>query len=44
MGCGVCGREKVKRYFDIGADAVSFCTLALRHPREAADLIWSFNG
>ena len=44
MGCGVRGPEEVKRYFDIGADAVSFCTLALRHPGEAADLICPLTG
>ncbi len=39
MGCGVTRREDVRRYFDIGADAVSFCTLALRRPREAAAIV-----
>ncbi|MBM4294845.1 MAG: hypothetical protein FJ126_08090 [Deltaproteobacteria bacterium] len=39
MGCGVTSRDDVKKYFDIGADAVSFCTLALRDPREAAEIV-----
>ncbi|MEJ5329159.1 MAG: hypothetical protein WHT07_03295 [Desulfobaccales bacterium] len=42
MGCGVAGREQVARYFDIGADAVSLCTLALRRPREAAWIVRHF--
>jgi len=44
MGCGVRNREDVQRYFDLGADAVSFCTLALRDWREAAKIIWNYNG
>jgi dihydroorotate dehydrogenase len=44
MGCGVRNREDVKRYLEIGADAVSFCTLALRDWREAAEIILSHNG
>jgi len=43
MGCGVRQREDVRRYLDAGADAVSFCTLALRRPREAAAIIVGFN-
>jgi dihydroorotate dehydrogenase (NAD+) catalytic subunit len=39
MGCGVTCAEDVKRYLDLGADAVSFCTLALRNPREAEKII-----
>jgi len=39
MGCGVTSREDVKKYFDLGADAVSFCTLALRDPLEAEKVI-----
>lgn len=39
MGCGVKGREEVQRYFEIGADAVSFCTLALRDWREAEKIL-----
>jgi dihydroorotate dehydrogenase (NAD+) catalytic subunit len=39
MGCGVTGREDVRKYFDIGADAVSFCTLALRDPQEAEKIL-----
>lgn len=43
MGCGVSSREDVKRYFDIGADAVSICTLALRNWREAEAIIRSYH-
>jgi dihydroorotate dehydrogenase (NAD+) catalytic subunit len=43
MGCGVKNREDVQRYLDVGADAVSFCTLALRNPREAAEIVGIFN-
>ncbi len=39
MGGGVTCREDVHRYFDLGADAVSLCTLALRHPREAEAIV-----
>ena len=42
MGCGVSSRADVQRYFDIGADAVSICTLALRDWREAEKIIRSF--
>jgi dihydroorotate dehydrogenase len=43
MGCGVRNHEDVQRYFDLGADAVSFCTLALRDWREAEKIIASYN-
>ncbi len=43
MGCGVTNREDVRRYFEIGADAVSFCTLALRDWREAEGIIGAYN-
>ncbi|MFZ5453025.1 MAG: HisA/HisF-related TIM barrel protein [Thermodesulfobacteriota bacterium] len=43
MGCGVRNRDDVQRYLDAGADAVSLCTLALRDPGEAAEIITSFN-
>ncbi len=39
MGCGVTGKEDVQRYLDLGADAVSICTLALREPAEVSKLI-----
>jgi dihydroorotate dehydrogenase (NAD+) catalytic subunit len=42
MGCGIKNQEDVQRYLDIGADAVSFCTLALRHPREAQRIVETF--
>jgi dihydroorotate dehydrogenase len=44
MGCGVAGPDDVRRYFDLGADAVSLCTLALRKPREAAGIVLRYNG
>ncbi len=44
MGCGVKDREDVRKYLHIGADAVSICTLALRHQGEAAEIIRKFNG
>ncbi|MGQ9689506.1 MAG: HisA/HisF-related TIM barrel protein [Desulfobaccales bacterium] len=39
MGCGVTGAEEVQRYLDLGADAVSLCTLALRQPHTAEELV-----
>lgn len=42
MGCGVRNKDNIKRYFDLGADAVSFCTLALRNPAAACEIINSF--
>jgi dihydroorotate dehydrogenase len=44
MGCGVTSRDDVQRYFDLGADAVSICTLALRKPQEAARVVAAYNG
>lgn len=44
MGCGVKDREDVRKYLHIGADAVSICTLALRHQGEATEIIRKFNG
>jgi dihydroorotate dehydrogenase (NAD+) catalytic subunit len=44
MGCGVTGREDVQRYFDLGADAVSLCTVVLRKPHEAARIVAAYNG
>jgi dihydroorotate dehydrogenase (NAD+) catalytic subunit len=44
MGCGVRSGEDVQKYLDIGADAVSFCTLALRDPGEAEKIILAYNG
>jgi dihydroorotate dehydrogenase len=43
MGGGVTGRDAVQRYFDLGADAVSLCTLALRRPREVARIVVAYN-
>ena len=39
MGCGVTCKDDVQRYMDIGADAVSLCTLALRKPNLAENII-----
>jgi dihydroorotate dehydrogenase len=44
MGCGVTSRDDVQRYFDLGADAVSLCTLALRSPPEAVKIVVKYNG
>jgi dihydroorotate dehydrogenase (NAD+) catalytic subunit len=44
MGCGVTCADDVRRYFDLGADAVSLCTLALRKPQTAARIVLKFNG
>jgi dihydroorotate dehydrogenase len=39
MGCGVTSADGVRRYLDLGANAVSICTLALRQPAEVAKLV-----
>ncbi len=39
MGCGVTSEEDVKRYLDLGADAVSICTLALCKPEETVSIV-----
>jgi dihydroorotate dehydrogenase (NAD+) catalytic subunit len=44
MGCGVSSLEDVQSYLDLGADAVSICTLALRQPREATKVVLALNG
>jgi dihydroorotate dehydrogenase len=43
MGCGVRNHDDVKKYFDLGADAISFCTLALRNFPEAAKIILDYS-
>jgi dihydroorotate dehydrogenase (NAD+) catalytic subunit len=43
MGCGVTSRDDVQRYLDLGADAVSLCTLALRKPQEVARVVVAYN-
>ncbi len=43
MGCGVSTLEDVQSYLDLGADAVSFCTMALRRPKEAARVVLALN-
>jgi dihydroorotate dehydrogenase (NAD+) catalytic subunit len=44
MGCGVTSMGDAQRYFDVGADAVSICTLALRKPGEAERIVNHFCG
>jgi dihydroorotate dehydrogenase (NAD+) catalytic subunit len=44
MGCGVRNRQDVQMYLDAGADAVSLCTLALRNPEEAAEIVAIYSG
>ncbi|MDI6812188.1 MAG: hypothetical protein QME75_13530 [Deltaproteobacteria bacterium] len=44
MGCGVTCLEDAKKYRDVGADAVSICTLALRNPREAERIVREYGG
>jgi dihydroorotate dehydrogenase len=43
MGCGVTSAEDVQRYLDLGADAVSLCTLVLRRPREAEKIVAQYH-
>jgi dihydroorotate dehydrogenase len=43
MGCGVTSRDDVQRYFDLGAEAVSLCTLVLRKPGEATRVVVRYN-
>jgi dihydroorotate dehydrogenase (NAD+) catalytic subunit len=43
FGCGVRCEGDVHRYFDIGADAVSICSLAICDPDEATKILRNFN-
>jgi dihydroorotate dehydrogenase (NAD+) catalytic subunit len=43
MGCGVSKFTDVQRYLDLGADAVSLCTLALRRPKQARQILLAYN-
>lgn len=43
MGGGTINSDHVIKYFGIGADAVSICTVALRKPREARKIVELFN-
>ena len=43
MGGGVTDLASVREYFAIGADAVSICTVALRQPRIASEILELFN-
>ncbi|MEJ2092535.1 MAG: HisA/HisF-related TIM barrel protein [Syntrophobacterales bacterium] len=44
MGCGVTSQEGVQRYLDLGADAVSICTLALRNPQKVEGIVTRYHG
>jgi dihydroorotate dehydrogenase len=44
MGCGVSRADDVRRYLDLGADAVSICTLALRRPQVVAEIVRAYHG
>lgn len=44
MGCGVTRMDDVQGYLDIGADAVSICTLVLRKPKEAQRIVMHSRG
>jgi dihydroorotate dehydrogenase (NAD+) catalytic subunit len=39
MGCGVTSLEDVQRYLDLGANAVSMCTMVLRNPGETEKIL-----
>lgn len=43
MGCGVTRVDDAKAYFDIGADAVSLCTVCRLDTEEAINIIKKFN-
>lgn len=43
MGCGVRCVGDVHRYFDIGADSVSICSLPIRDSDEAKEILTIFN-
>lgn len=43
MGCGVCNMTDVRRYEDMGANAVSICTIALRNPQLTATILRKHN-
>jgi dihydroorotate dehydrogenase len=43
FGCGVRCEGDVYRYFDIGADAVSICSLPICDPDEATKILGAFN-
>ncbi len=44
MGCGVSSLRDVQDYLDLGADAVSLCTLVLRQPALAGEILRLMNG
>jgi dihydroorotate dehydrogenase len=44
MGGGVSSIDNAQAFFDIGANSVSLCTLALLNPNAAKEIILHFNG
>jgi dihydroorotate dehydrogenase len=44
MGCGVVSMEHIKIYRNLGADAISICSLARINPELVSDLLWEYNG
>ena len=43
MGCGLMSVGDAKKYFDIGADAISICTVLKRNPKEAEKILLEYN-
>lgn len=43
MGCGIMSASGAEKYFDIGADAISICTVIKRNPKEAERIIKKYN-
>ena len=43
MGCGITSIGDVEKYFSIGADAISICTVIKRNPKEAEKIIKEYN-
>jgi len=43
FGCGVENVDDVRKYYDIGAYAVSICSLAIRDPNETEKIFREFN-
>ncbi|KJR43338.1 Dihydroorotate dehydrogenase, classes 1 and 2 [Candidatus Magnetoovum chiemensis] len=41
MGCGVSSADDVKKLFDIGANSVSICTMAVRNIKETISVLYS---
>lgn len=43
MGCGIMSVSDAEKYFDIGADSISICTVIKRNPKEAERIIKKYN-